>query len=262
MVLERAIMQDPASDTFSGRPRKVSADTSEFGAMEQRAERQRLMGELASDVVHDLNNLLAAVEAISKLIDLNIEDDNLKKLVQRLNRSANVGRSMTRRLLDYAQDEESGVAPVDLALLVESEIELLDHILSRQITLDFETQDSDCLVLVEPTRVRSALYNMVVNARDAIEGGGDITVRQYVKDAEGGCCQVLEVADTGKGMSPEVLAKVGERYYTTKGRGKGSGLGVSSIMALAEDCGGHVDIESTEGKGTVIRLVLPCMDVA
>ncbi|NVO24979.1 sensor histidine kinase [Donghicola mangrovi] len=259
MTLERPIPQDARAErVVYNTTAPVLLDTA---SSEQRAERQRVMGELASDVVHDINNLLAAVEAISRLLDMHIEDDNLGALVRRLSRSANTGRIMTRRLLDYVHDDGNGCEPVDLAEIVEGELELLDHIVSRQITLKIDTQDSDTKVMVDPIRVRSALFNMVANARDAIKGAGEITIRQYVVPAVGDqpMCQVLVVADTGCGMSPEVLERVGQRYFTTKGRGKGSGLGVSSVIGLAEDVGGHVEIESTEGKGTRVRLVIPCI---
>lgn len=259
MTLERQIKTAAAIKCVL--PNADQADAGSFAELEQRAERQRVMGELASDVVHDINNLLAAVEAISRLLDMHVEDDNLSGLVRRLSRSASTGRAMTRRLLDFVHDEGQGMAEVDLAELVENEVELLDHIVSRQITLKIETEDSKTRVYVEPVRVRSALFNMIANARDAIDGAGEITVRQYVVPSVGRepMCQVLTVADTGCGMSDEVLDKVGRRYFTTKGKGKGSGLGLASVIELANDCGGRVEIESTEGIGTRIRLILPCV---
>lgn len=259
MTLERQIKTGTAIRCVL--PVSDFAAADDFAALEQRAERQRVMGELASDIVHDINNLLAAVEAISRLLDMHVDDDSLSGLVRRLSRSATSGRAMTRRLLDFVHDGGQGVAAVDLAEIVENELELLDHVVSRQITLKIDTEDSDTRVLVEPVRVRSALFNMIVNARDAIDGAGEITIRQYVVPAVGSepMSQVLTVADTGCGMSDEVLQKVGRRYFTTKGKGKGSGLGLASVIELANECGGRVEIESTEGVGTRIRMILPCI---
>ncbi len=259
MTLERQIKTATAIKCVL--PAAEKADTESYAELEQRAERQRVMGELASDVVNDINNLLAAVEAISRLLDMHVEDDNLSGLVRRLSRSANTGRAMTRRLLDFVHDDGQGMSAIDLAEIVENEVELLDHIVSRQITLKIETEDSNTRVFADSVRVRSALFNMIANARDAIEGAGEITVRQYVVPSIG-CepmCQVLTVADTGCGMSSDVLNKVGRRYFTTKGKGKGSGLGLASVIELANDCGGRVEVESTEGVGTRIRMILPCI---
>lgn len=259
MVLERPIQ----SIEFAERviPKLGGHDLTDAREYAQRAERQRIMGELASDVVHDINNLLAAVEAISRLLEMQIEDDALSALVRRLSRSAGAGRTMTRRLLDFVHDDGNGAVPVDMAEIVENEVELLDHLVSRQIALKIDTEESTTRVLADPVRVRSALFNLIANARDAIEGGGQITVRQYVVPAIGSepMYQVLTVADDGCGMNEELLHKVGQQYFTTKGKGKGSGLGLASVIALAEECGGRVELESTEGVGTRVRLVLPCI---
>ena len=242
-------------------PDSGAGRTPDVAELEQRAERQRVMGELAADVVHDINNLLAAVEAISRLLDMNVEDDNLSALVRRLSRSAHTGRGMTRRLLDFVHDDGNGMAEVDLAEIVENEVELLDHIVSRQISLKIETEESSTRVFADPVRVRSALFNLIANARDSISGAGEIAVRQYVVPSVGSepMCQVLTVADSGCGMDKDTLKKVGQRYFTTKGKGKGSGLGLASVIELANDCGGRVEIESTEDVGTRVRLILPCV---
>jgi len=173
--------------------------------------------------------------------------------------------ALTRRLLSFARSEPLMPERVESEMLVGGMSELLDRTLGERITVHTDLADDAWSVFVDPHQLENAILNLAVNARDAMDGTGTLTIRtrnlrmesNSVGDIRSGEYLVIEVTDTGCGMTPEVKERAFEPFFTTKAVGKGTGLGLSQIFGFAHQSGGEVGIESELGKGTTVSIYLP-----
>ncbi len=178
---------------------------------------------------------------------------------------ANRASALTRRLLAFARSEPLLPAAVDPDTLLSGMVDLIDRTIGDQIKVSFQSQADGWRIFVDQHQMENAILNLCVNARDAMNGRGSLTVgtgRATLKDGEIGECAAgdyvrLTVADNGCGMTPEVLERVFEPFFTTKPVGKGTGLGLSQIFGLVRQSNGEIRIESAPGKGTSVHLYLP-----
>jgi CheY-like chemotaxis protein len=219
-------------------------------------------------VAHDFNNLLAIVLGNLDLIDERLPaDSRLRGLVRDSLRAAERGAELTARLLAFARRQPLKPAITDVNRLVAGMTSLLRRTLGGEIRVDTVLAGNLGPVLVDATQLESALLNLAINARDAMPGGGRLTLctaevtidpdgDQHAGPAPGDYVEIL-VGDTGTGMTPEVLDRAFEPFFTTKRIGRGSGLGLSMVYGFVAQSGGHISIDSAPGKGTRIRLLLP-----
>nr|WP_246236135.1 ATP-binding protein [Acerihabitans arboris] len=253
---------------FSPVPRhgmvNVVLDRSERKALEQalvHSQKMKAVGQLTGGLAHDFNNLLAVI--IGSLELCGTGDGRDGERIDRALKAAGRGAQLTQRLLAFSRKQALHPRAVPLAELVDNLSELLRHSLSVNLSLKIEPQLPGWYAWIDVNQLENAIMNLVVNARDAMEGrGGEIVIRTYNQRVvrTGGRKQdmvTLEVRDSGCGMSAEVQSQVFEPFFTTKALGNGSGLGLSMVYGFIRQSGGRVQIESSPGAGTLVRLQLP-----
>ncbi|GAA4028404.1 hypothetical protein GCM10022281_04080 [Sphingomonas rosea] len=229
-------------------------------------QKMEAVGQLTGGIAHDFNNMLAVVVGGIDLAKRRIGGPK-REILQHLNNAmdgATRAAALTRRLLGFARAEPLLPEQTDPGELVRGITDLLDRTLGERIQVRVETNGS-WPVYVDPHQLENALLNMAVNARDAMEGEGMLTIATSdvaLDDGElgglpGGDYVRIAVADQGCGMSEEVQRRAFEPFFTTKEVGKGTGLGLSQIFGFARSSGGEVKIDSAVGVGTVVSLFLP-----
>ena len=215
------------------------------------------LGKLAGGVAHDMNNVLAAIQAVTETLqEQRAQDTELAKALGIIGTASLRGRDLVKGLTNFARKEIREAELLDLNALVREEMEILRRTTKQMVALDLALEEPLPAILGERGTLGSALMNLCVNALDAMPQGGSLTLRtRTLPEGMVG----LEVADSGTGMPPEVLARALEPFFTTKAIGKGTGLGLSSVYATAKAHGGGVAIESEPGAGTTVRLLLPAV---
>jgi PAS domain S-box-containing protein len=230
------------------------------------ARKMEAVGQLVSGLAHDFNNLLAAVLGNLELLEMRLPDDNLLKLVQAAARSARHGAKLNEQLLAFSRKQHLTPKPVDLNELVVGTQDLLRRSLGGTVEVTTALAGDLWPAFVDPHQLELVILNLAINARDAMPAGGQVLVEtRNVKASERnkpvelvpGDYVLISVTDNGTGMSPDVLARACEPFFTTKEPGKGSGLGLAQVYGLAQQSGGGLRITSTLGKGTSIAVYLP-----
>jgi signal transduction histidine kinase len=239
-----------------------------------RAERLQALGQMTGGVAHDFNNLLTIVLSAAELLADRLGDDpESQELAETIAAAAERGAELTGRLLAFASRQALEPRAVDLATLVAGMEPLLRRTLSALVTLEIDVEPGLPQARVDPAQFEVALLNLVVNARDAMPEGGGLTIRlaatrldaaEAVQDpeVEDDRFVMVSVGDTGPGMAPEVAARAFEPFFTTKPFGRGSGLGLSLVYGFARQSGGMAGIDTAPGRGTTVRLHLPCAEEA
>ncbi len=236
----------------------------------RQVQKMEAVGQLTGGIAHDFNNMLAVVVGGIDLARRRLNGPRREVMTHLTNAMEGATRAaaLTRRLLSFARSEPLMPERVESAILVGGMSELLDRTLGERIKVVTELADEAWPVFVDPHQLENAIVNLAVNARDAMDGEGTLTIRTRNRemaaneagDIRAGEYLVLEVTDTGCGMTPEVKERAFEPFFTTKAMGKGTGLGLSQIFGFAHQSGGEVGIESAVGKGTTVSIYLPLTD--
>lgn len=221
----------------------------------QHAQKLESLGSLAGGVAHDMNNVLGAIFMVaSGLQEQRAGDEPLLKSMDLVMNAAGRGRDLVRGLTEFARKGVEEPTRVDLNRLVSRELDLLRRTTLHKFELEADLAEGLPMVLGDASSLANALMNLCVNAMDAMPEGGRLHLRTRALP-EG---QVeLQVADSGLGMPPEVLARATEPFFTTKPQGKGTGLGLSLVYGVAKAHGGSLEIQSALGEGTTITLRFP-----
>lgn len=228
------------------------------------AQKMEAIGHLTGGIAHDFNNLLTAVVGNIDLIRSRASDPKLLKLAENAFMAAERGSRLTAQLLAFSRTQKLAMQPVDVNNLIVGMSELLKQSLGPQIALRTELTPGLPHALVDPNQLELAILNLAINARDAIQcRDGEITIfTSLVEVAEdddacpSGTHINIAVVDNGTGMTPEVLARAFDPFYTTKPAGKGTGLGLSQVYGIAHQAGGSVRIATQVGKGTTVSIRL------
>jgi two-component system CheB/CheR fusion protein len=234
----------------------------------QQAQKMEAVGQLTGGIAHDFNNLLTVVIGNLELLDMRNKDARSKRLLDEALEASNVGASLTNQLLSFSRSQALSPEAVALNDLVETMQPILKRSLGESIRIDVRLSDDLDQTMADPGQIESAILNLAINARDAMQSGGTLTIetRNAFLDADYASAHVdvtpgayvaLSVTDTGTGMEPEVLEKAFEPFFSTKEPGQGSGLGLSMIYGFAKQSGGHLVIDSEVGRGTTVNLFLP-----
>ncbi|MFO0593162.1 MAG: ATP-binding protein [Polyangiaceae bacterium] len=227
-------------------------------------ERLATIGQLAAGIVHDLNNALQPAVGALDILEEEVEDPFAKDTVRIGQRSLVRVTEMVRGILGFLQKASPKKSQVHLPDLLANLEVLLRHAARSSTQVSFDVDPATWPVLVEPHRLESALLNITINARDAMKGAGrlDISVRNLPAAEDKPAVMrpgeyiLISLSDTGPGMSPEVLARATEPFFTTKGA-KGTGLGLAMVRSFASESGGHMRITSVFNKGTRVDIFLP-----
>ena len=232
-------------------------------------QRMDAIGRLTGGVAHDFNNLLAIVHGNSELLRDRLEAGSEEaEMADDVVGAAGRGAELVRRLLAFARMQHLEPEAIDLNARLPNLLGLLQRSLGETITVRAKTGDDLWPAIVDPTQVDDAIVNLAINARDAMPGGGTLTIEtenvtldedyaaHHVEVAPGDYV-MLAVSDTGTGMSQEVIGRAFEPFFTTKREGEGTGLGLSQVFGWVKQSGGHIKIYSELGHGTTIKLYLP-----
>jgi PAS domain S-box-containing protein len=237
----------------------------------RQSQKMEAVGQLTGGVAHDFNNLLTVtignLELAGRFLDEG-RHEKLPRLIETARLSAARGATLTQRLLAFSRRQPLQPQPVDLGKLVGDMIDLFKRTVGETIRLQTELRDDVWHANVDPHQLETALLNLVINSRDAMPGGGAITIAtanvtlrtdalRSSPDVVPGQYVLVSVRDTGVGMPADVLARAFEPFFTTKEMGQGTGLGLSMVYGFIKQSGGHVEIDSRSGKGTTIRIYLP-----
>jgi nitrogen-specific signal transduction histidine kinase len=238
---------------------------------EQLHQSQKLeaIGALAGGIAHDFNNLLVAIQGNAEL--LLDGDDRPSRHVLEIRSAAQRASELTQQLLAFSRKQALQPQPVDVDDLVEETRQLLTRIVGDDVLLTSRCGDAGS-VLADPARLGQVIVNLVVNARDAMPNGGTVSIatdRVELTSAEAvalgleapGDYVRIVVADTGTGMDAETRRRALEPFFTTKPKGSGTGLGLSTALGTVKQSGGSLTIESHLGRGTTIRVYLPALAV-
>jgi signal transduction histidine kinase len=224
-----------------------------------RIERMNSTALMGAGLAHDLNNFLAIIKASAELIAVECEGGSApeQKNLDRISDAADHAAQLTNRLMAFVQREAEPLCPLDMAEVVASLDSTLGLLVPRSVSLRIEIEaDEPLMVHSSRLRLEQMVVNLVANARDAMPQGGCLTIKVCSGDCAGNMT-LLEVADTGIGMTPEVQARIFEPFFTTKAPGKGTGLGLPSLKAMVDEAGGRLEVESEKGRGSRFRLFLP-----
>jgi PAS domain S-box-containing protein len=247
-------------------------DVTERKAVElqlQQAQKMEAIGNLTGGLAHDFNNLLSVVIGNLDLLNEEGRDSNQgDQLVDEALSAALRGAELTRRLLAFARRQPLQPKSVDVNALVEDITKLIDRTVGGNILIDTRLGDDVWPVIADPIQLEACLVNLATNARDAMPKGGALTLstanshldEDYAglhPGLEPGNYTLIEVTDTGTGISKEVIDKIFEPFFTTKKEGKGTGLGLSMVFGFMKQSGGHINVYSEVGVGTTFRLYLP-----
>ena len=233
---------------------------------EQLAHSQRLdaVGQLTGGIAHDFNNLLTVVSGNLQLMEAGLDDHpELGEIIESALRAVDRGAALTRKLLAFARRQRLMPREVVPAQLLSDLRQMLQRTLGERIAITVECGEDVPSVFADPGELDAALINLALNARDAMPRGGDLGIfaRREVHAGDGelepGAYVVFSVTDNGTGMPPDLLARALEPFFTTKGSGKGNGLGLSMVYGFVKQSGGRVTIESAVGIGTRVDLYLP-----
>ena len=232
------------------------------------AQKMEAMGQLTGGVAHDFNNLLTIIIGNLELMKRKIAAESpIHRQLSRAQDAAERGARLTRQLLGFARRQTLEPQDFDANELVNATIELMRRTLGEHIAITASLDPHLWPVHADPAQVESALTNLAINARDAMPGGGRITVATSNWSSEQnpdvsstvppGDYVLFSVTDSGAGMSPEVLSRVFEPFFTTKPDGKGTGLGLSMVFGFVRQSRGHIEIISEPGRGSTVLFYLP-----
>ncbi|WP_241667256.1 ATP-binding protein [Muricoccus nepalensis] len=237
----------------------------------RQAQKMEAIGQLTAGLAHDFNNLLQIINgSLDHLKDKRHDEAAFDRHHTAAVIAAERGAKLTRQLLAFGRRSRMVPKGVDLSELVNSFGELLETSVGQRADLSLNLRRRLPEVLVDPNHLEMALLNVVVNARDASNKGGVITITTKAlhlngdaaaRHLEPGDYVMLSVSDEGTGMPPHVLARATEPFFTTKGIGKGTGLGLAMAHGFVQQSGGRLEIESEPGRGTTVRMIFPQIQV-
>jgi two-component system NtrC family sensor kinase len=252
----------------------VAKDITEQLQMEaqlRQAQKMEAIGTLAGGVAHDFNNILAVIMGLGNLIQMTIgPDDRNRPYVDQIVLSAEKAADLTHSLLAFSRKQRINLEPHNLGNIVQSTAKLLKRLLPEDINLELDLAD-DCIALLDVSQIDQVLMNLATNARDAMPGGGSITIRTKVVTLDASFNKThgfgktgeyirLSVSDAGMGMDEQTMARIFDPFFTTKEVGKGTGLGLASVYGIVKQHNGYVTVTSSPLKGTTFDIYIPLVE--
>jgi two-component system cell cycle sensor histidine kinase/response regulator CckA len=250
----------------------IAEDVSHSRNVEHRlrhVQKMEAIGRLAGGVAHDFNNVLGVIAGYSEmLLDKLGSDSNLAPLVTHVLKATERGASLTRRLLAFSRQQVLEPRVINIQEHIKGIEDLLHRVLGEDIRLTVGGASHTIRLRADPAQLEQVIMNLVVNARDAMPSGGNLSIEiseahldpeycAHNPDARPGSYVVIAVTDSGSGMDSDVLSRIFEPFFTTKESGKGTGLGLATVYGIVKQSGGHITVYSEVGHGTTFKVYLP-----
>lgn len=254
----------------------TSEDITERKLLEKQllqSQKMEAVGTLVGGIAHDFNNILTAVQGYTQLALMTVqEDDPLYRTLNGIRKAAIRAANLIRQLLLFSRRQPMELTPIDLNKVIDDLTKMLNRLIGEDISLNTDLESDLRTVKADTGSVEQAITNLVVNARDALPEGGEITIKtenvpvdkEYCKtyrDARPGKFVCLSVQDTGIGMDQATIERIFEPFFSTKGVGKGSGLGLSVVYGIVKQHEGWINVESSPDNGAIFRIYLPAVFV-
>lgn len=256
-------MIPPEPPAAQGAGRGASSLDAMRAARLRQAQKLEAMGRLTGGIAHDFNNLLAVVIGSTETLSRALEaDEELGPMARMALDAAERGAELVGRLLSVARSQPPAPQSIDCGAFLSEMGLMLQRILGETVRVQVAAPDAPLRCLADRTQLTSAVLNLAANARDAMRAAGGVLTLAAVRRAgrDGRDEVLILVRDTGEGMTPEVLKRAVEPFFTTKPDGEGSGLGLSMVDGFARQSHGRLEIASAAGRGCEARLFLPCCD--
>lgn len=248
--------------------KKLAAERAELEERLRASQRMETIGTLAGGIAHDLNNILTPIVMGVELLRSEVTDSDSRRVIETIALSAQRGAHLVKQVLSFARGVEGARVAVHLGHVVREIAALVQNTFPKNVSFQTHIPRDLWLVTGDPTQLNQVILNLCVNARDAMQGGGRLTVTAsnitidqqsaaMRRDVKPGRYVLVEVKDSGTGIPPELINRIFEPFFTTKEPGKGTGLGLSTVLGLVRGHGGFVEVESSPGKGTTFRVHLP-----
>ncbi|MBF2016026.1 MAG: response regulator [Rivularia sp. T60_A2020_040] len=237
-----------------------------------RAQRLESIGTLASGIAHDLNNVLAPILMTAQLLESQLHDERSKRLLPILISNAKRGANLVKQVLAFTRGVEGDRTLLQPKHLINEIKQVIRETFPKTIQVCDEIPQNLWMISGDSTQLHQVMMNLCVNARDAMPNGGKLTIsasnfivdKNYAQmhlDAKLGSYIMISVADTGVGISPEILDRVFEPFFTTKELGKGTGLGLSTVLGIVKSHGGFINVETNLNQGSNFKIYLPAQQV-
>ncbi len=230
----------------------------------QQSQKLEALGTLASGIAHDFNNILQIILGAGQLLGMKLKNTEFMRWVDVINTTAMRGAELAKRLLTFSRRKPIGeLKPVDIHHLIEDSVKIFKETFPRNIEIEAFLEAQNFVTLADESQVQQIVFNLAVNAKDAMPNGGKLIFRTENRMGNGFEIKpdveyiVIHVIDTGVGMSDEVKKRIFEPFFTTKPPGKGTGLGLSTVYGLVKSYGGFIKVYSELGKGTKFSIYLP-----
>jgi len=249
--------------------KKEEEDKEKLRAQLQQAQKMEAIGHLAGGVAHDFNNILSAIVGYAHITMMKMKDDDpLRSNLEQILASSEKAANLTKSLLAFSRKQIMQMKTVNINDIVLGMITILNRVIGEDIYLQVNTAVHDLIVNVDTNQIEQVIMNLTTNARDAMPGGGTLTVRteeieidenyiQMHQEGEVGKYAVLSFTDTGMGMDEKTRENIFDPFFTTKDVGKGTGLGLAMIFGTIKQHNGFINVYSEPGKGTTFKTYLP-----
>jgi PAS domain S-box-containing protein len=233
----------------------------ELEAQREQTDRLESLGKLAGGVAHDFNNLLGVILNYTSLLSREVVDERARADIGEIRTAAQRGAELTRQLLTFARRDQPNPEALDLNACIRATSAMLRRTLGSDIEFVINLAEGSLVTEIDRQQLDQIILNLVINARDAMQDGGTLTITtERVMVAPHGEIARFCIADTGSGMTPEVISRVFEPFFTTKPRGQGTGLGLAVVYGIVNRCGGSIEIQSELGHGSTICVHLPLVN--
>ena len=244
--------------------REEATERAQAEAALRQAQKMQAIGQLTGGIAHDFNNLLTPITGGLEFVLGRLADDKVaRSIAENALEAAKRGARLTGQLLAFSRVQRLSVSPVAVNAVIEGMRSLLAHSIGGTVSIRLDLDLADPRAMCDANQIENAILNLAINARDAMPPGGTLTISTRSVDgpagpeADGDRHVCIAVADTGTGMTPEVVARATEPFFTTKGVGRGTGLGLAQVYGIAHQYGGLLAIDSRVGEGTTVRINLP-----
>ncbi len=238
-----------------------------------RSQRLESIGALASGIAHDLNNVLAPILMALHTLQQRFTDENSQRWLSLIYKSAERGRDLIEQMIAFAKGASGERIPLQLNHLVEDLANILRETLPRDVELEIKLPEDLWSIIGDATQIHQVLMNLSINARDAMPQGGHLAITaenvclgeseiRLHSEVKPGRFIRITVADTGIGISPQIIDRIFDPFFTTKEKGKGSGLGLSTALGIVRGHGGFVDVLSEQSRGATFHIYLPAREMA